>query len=215
MPAPPRALPRLIALSPGDLCTDAFAAFLGRVERTLAAGLPGLLLREPRLSDKDILTLGRRLSELRRGTALWLALHDRAHLAGELGVDAVHLSFRSLAPEELRSWLEPRLQLGLSTHAWDDPERWKGADYLFHGPLHETPSKHGRSPPLGFAGLGRARERATCPVLALGGVTPADVPRLGALGLHGVATLSGVLGAADPGAATRAFLEALAGFPPA
>lgn len=204
------ALPRLVALSPGDLRPAAFVAFLARVERALAAGLPGLLLREPRLSDRDTLALGTELGGLRRGTPFWFALHDRAHLAGALGVDAVHLSFRSLTPAELRPWLGSALQLGLSTHAADDPTRWSGADYLFHGPLRETPSKRERVAPVGYDGLERARRHAACPVLALGGVAPEDGARLRALGLHGVASLSGLLGAADPGAATRAFLEALA-----
>ncbi len=204
-------LPRLIALSPGELEAGDQAAFLVRLERALAAGLPGLLLREPRLADRAYLALGRAVVELRAShPTLWLGVHDRAHLASELRADAVHLSFRSLLPAELRPWLDPRIALGLSTHAHDDPGAWGEADYLFHGPLHATPSKAGRLEPVGFAGLERALACAPRPLLALGGVRPADVPALRRLGVHGVAVRSGVLAAPDPARATRAYLEALA-----
>lgn len=203
-------LPRLIALSPGELEPGGQAAFLLALERAFAAGLPGLLLREPRLSDTAYLALAREVLALRaaHGTP-WLGVHDRAHLAPELGADAVHLSFRSLRPEELRTWLDPRIALGLSTHAHDDPSAWSAADYVFHGPLHATPSKVGRLEPVGFAGLERALAHATRPLLALGGVTPRDVRDLRRLGAHGVAVRSGVLGAQDPARATCAYLEAL------
>jgi thiamine-phosphate pyrophosphorylase len=203
-------LPRLIALTPGDLAPDKFSAFLRALESALEAGLPGVLLREPRLPDRRYLELGREIARLRAArTPFWLAVHDRAHLAAELEADALHLSFRSLRPAELRPWLDPRLALGLSTHAHDDPGPWGEADYLFHGPLHATPSKAGRLEPVGFGGLSRALALARRPLFALGGVKPADVREVRRLGAHGVAVLSGVLGARDPARATTAFLEAL------
>lgn len=203
-------MPRLIALTPGDLGAEGVHGFMQRLEPALAAGLPGVLLREPGLDERATLALGRDLGALRtRFPGLWLGIHDRAHLAHALRVDAVQLSFRSLRPGELRAWLGPGIALGLSTHATDDPREWLGADYLFHGPLHATPSKAGRLEPIGFEGLARASRVAGCPVLALGGVRPDDLARLRREGLHGAAVLSGVLGCADPARATRAYLEAL------
>jgi len=200
------ALPRLIALSPGTLSEGRPTAFLGALERALAAGLPGLLLREPRLSDRAYLELARTVLALQAPRAFWFGVHDRAHLAGELGADALHLSFRSLRPAELRGWLAPEIALGLSTHAGDDARAWEGADYLFHGPLRAVP---GKADAVGLEGLAQARAAAPCAVLALGGVQPADGPALRALGLHGVAALSGLLGAPDPAQATRAYLAGL------
>lgn len=199
-------LPRLIALSPGTLAADGAPAFLSALARALAAGLPGVLLREPGLSDRHLLALGREVRALASGAGAWFALHDRAHLAGELRADALHLSFRSLRPGEL-AWRPPDLALGLSTHAHDDPGAWVGADYLFHGPLRAVPGKP--LVPLGLAGLAAARARTALPMFALGGVQVDDVPALRAAGLHGIAVRTGILGASDPAAATRAFLEAL------
>jgi len=202
-------LPRLVALSPGTLAPGGAGPFLATLEGALAAGLPGLLLREPGLSDRAFLALARELRARCAAAGCWLALHDRAHLAAELAADAVHLSFRSLRPREL-AWLPRGIARGLSTHAQDETREWEGADYLFHGPLHPTPGKPVVLAPLGHAGLARARARSALPMLALGGVQPADVPLLRAAGLHGVAVRAGILGAPDPAAATRAYLEALA-----
>ena len=202
--------PRVVALSPGDLGPGATREFLARCERALAGGLPGLLLREPRLSERDYLALGEALGALRARWPFWFAVHDRAHLARALGADAVHLSFRSLPPREARVVVGDELALGLSTHAGDDPAGWSGADYLFHGPLHATPKPQGAPTPLGLEGLVRSAARAVVPVLALGGVRPEDVAPLRARGLHGVAVRAAILGSAAPERAARAFLEALA-----
>ena len=201
--------PRLVALSPGTLAPGGERAFLAALGRALAAGLPGLLLREPQLSDRDTLALARKVVALRAEHAFWLALHDRAHLCTQLPLEALHLSFRSLPPSAL-AWRPPGLALGLSTHAHDDPEHWRGADYLFHGPLRATPDKPHALAAVGLEGLALARTRTDLPLLALGGVRPEDVGPLRALGLHGVAVRGGLLGASDPARATRAYLAALA-----
>ena len=204
-------LPRLIGLSSGDLTPAGAPRFLAALERALDAGLPGLLVREPALSERAFLELCALVRARGEARGLWLAVHDRAHLARALACQAVHLGFRSLAPEVLRPWLGSAVLLGLSTHAQDETASWRGADYLFHGPIFETPSKEGLLEPIGVEGLARACARSRVPTYALGGVRPADVAELCAAGAHGVAVLSGVLGASDPGRATAAYLEALAG----
>jgi thiamine-phosphate diphosphorylase len=202
--------PRLVALSPGTLERGGRAGFLAALAAALDAGLPGLLLREPGLSDRALLALGAEVGALRARSPFWFALHDRAHLVAALDAQALHLSFRSLAPPAARAALAPGVTLGLSTHADDERAGWRGVDYLFHGPLHATPSKAGRLAPVGFEGLAAAVADTPAPLLALGGVRPEDVARVRALGAHGVAVLSGILGAAEPARATAAYLAELA-----
>lgn len=201
--------PRLVALSPGDLEHGDAREFLARCERAVRCGLPGILLREPGLSERAYLDLGESLRELRARQPFWFALHDRAHLVRTLGADALHLSFRSLPPREARSVVGAEVALGLSTHAGDEAESWRGVDYLFHGPLHATPKAHGAVNPLGLEGLARSASRAHVPVLALGGVQPEDVGPLRARGLHGVAVRAGILGRTDPERALPPYLKGL------
>jgi thiamine-phosphate diphosphorylase len=200
-------LPRLVALSPGTLTGAALPGFLRAARAALGAGLPGLLLREPGLGDRECLEL---MSELRAlcGPEAWLACHDRAHLARLARADAVHLGFRSLPPAEVRAAL-PGLAIGLSTHAGDDGAEWGQADYLFHGPVRETPGKAAWQQPIGMAGLARGVLRAPRPVLAIGGLEPQDVAAVLGAGAHGLAVRRGVLAARDPARAVRAYRSAL------
>ncbi len=201
-------LPRLIALSSGTLTSADAPRFLAALSRARSAGLPGLLLREPGLSDRAFLALFDAIRAA--GDLPWIAIHDRAHLARALPCAALHVGFRSLAPGLLRPWLGGERLLGLSTHAHDDPRAWRAADYLFHGPVFETPSKRGLAEAIGMAGLGRAAAVAERPVFALGGIRPEDVGAARAAGAFGVAALGGLLGADDPGDAAAAYLDALA-----
>jgi thiamine-phosphate pyrophosphorylase len=201
----PRLPPALLALTPGDLDGARAASVLRAVAAARAAGLEGVLVREPRLHDRALLEL---LGELRSalGADGWLGLHDRAHLAAAAGVDGLHLGGRSLAPGEVRSWLGAGIALGLSTHAGDEERAPGDVDYVLHAPVFEVP---GKGPPLGPAGLALAVRRLGLPVWGLGGITPATAPQVLASGASGVAVLRGILCAPDPAAATGAYLRAL------
>ena len=197
--------PPLVALSPGRLADGGEEAFLRALASAVGAGLRGLVLREPSMPDRPLLALASACRRILADEA-WLAIHDRVHLAGACEADAVHLGFRSLAPEVARGLLEDRVALGLSAHADDDPARWSGVDYLVFGPVYDTPSKRGILAPTGAEGLARAVERSPAPVWAIGGVAPERVEACLASGCRGVAVLSGILAAEDPAAACRAYL---------
>jgi len=200
--------PRLLALTPGTLRAGLEPALLAACSAALEGGLRGVLLREPALDERAFLALARALRRLLDGAdGGWLGVHDRGHLALLCGADGLHLGFRSLAPAELPPAYR-LLAVGLSAHAGDPASRWAGCDYLFFGPVRPTASKAGVLAPTGFDGLAQAAARAPSPVWALGGMTPEDVPQALASGARGVATLGGILSAADPGAAARRYAEA-------
>lgn len=170
-----------------------------------------MLLREPKLSDRDFLALGRSVMELaQRFPGSWVGVHDRVHVARELDADGVHLGFRSLPMANAREQLPETCAIGFSGHAADSPEAWEGADYLCFGPVNDTPSKRDLLEPTGFEGLREAANRTETPLFALGGMTAADVAPAIAAGAAGVAVLSGVLGAADVRGAVCEYLAALA-----
>ena len=202
--------PPLLALSPGTLVPDRAGEFLARVEEARRAGLDGVLLREPELDDRVVLELAREVR--RRMEGGWLAIHDRVHVALAVRADAVHLGFRSLAARQVREIAgAEHLVVGLSTHRGDDPHEWLAADYVFHGPVRETPSKANvpNAPAVvGIEGLAEAVRASERPVWGLGGLAPADATLVREAGAAGLAVLSGVFGAARVAAATRAYLDA-------
>lgn len=194
--------PKLIAITTGR----ALAEDCGRMLSAVAGGLPGLLLREPRMSDRDLLRYAAELRE--RSANLWLCIHDRAHLAYSPVFDAVHLGYQSLTPFEVRQIVSPKKAIGFSSHAHDCEESWRGADYLFFSPIKETPSKADLVEPTGFEGLRRAALGCSLPVLALGGLAPSDVGDCLDAGASGVACLSDISSADDPAARVGLWLEA-------
>lgn len=208
--------PALVALTPGDLAVSPCASTAASIERAVGAafeaGLRGVVLREAGASDRSYLELARSLRRILDSAAGgWLCLHDRPHLARAALADAVHLGGRSLAAKEVRAWLDPSIALGLSTHASDDPATWRGADYLFHGPVRPTTKSSARAP-IGFDGLARAVRSTARPIWALGGLEPEHARAIAAAGARGVAVLSGILPRTDLGARVRAYLDNCAVF---
>lgn len=197
--------PQLLALTPGSLDAARARNFARRASGAVRAGLAGVLLREPELSDREVLELAAQLREL-LGPAGWLGVHDRAHLAAGARADGVHLGGRSLAPEHVRAWLDGGIALGVSLHAHDEQERWRGADYAIFAPVFEVP---GKGAPQGWSGLSASVERSALPTWALGGIEPATAASASSAGACGVAVLRGLFGSEDPAAATERYLRAL------
>jgi thiamine-phosphate pyrophosphorylase len=140
-----------------------------------------------------------------------LTLHGDAALARASGADGVHLSEAS-DPSVARAVLGSTTLVGISVHGgaqlWAlDPAV---VDYAVAGPVYASPSKPGYGPALGSEGLRALVSQAGIPVIGIGGIEPANVAGVIAAGAAGIAVMGGVMRAADPGAHTRALLNALA-----
>lgn len=201
------ALPRLVALSPGDLRVEAAPQFIRAVQAASAAGLPALLLREPQWNDRDLVALCHALSPLRTSTELWI--HDRVHVARALNLDGVHLGFRSLPLEVAAPCVLPSMRLGYSSHMHEVGLELAHAQYLFLSPVYPTESKRAWLECIGLEGLRQGVQAHRQPVFALGGIRLEHMPQLLASGAHGVALRSAIFAAANPAAQVAAFLEAL------
>ncbi len=207
-----RAPPRFLALSPGDLRAGEAIQFLRHAQIALEIGLPGLMLREPLLSDREFLELARALALPARAHGTWFAIHDRAHVAVDVSADALHLGFRSLRPAAARRILPDSMALGISTHDGDEPAVFAMCDYRVHGPVFSTPSKRGLKDPIELAGVERALQLSSVPLLAIGGLQPQHLSNLVQLGARGACARASIFGRADSPAqyakAARAWVSA-------
>lgn len=106
-------------------------------------------------------------------------------------------------------------RLGVSVH--DEEQAVKkenlGADYLFFGHVFPTGSKPG-IPPKGLSSLQTVIQSVSCPVIAIGGITPDRAAACLSKGAAGVAVLSGIYEAAEPSQSARAYQAALRGLTP-
>ena len=179
------------------------------VAACLAAGLPAVEVREKDLPVTEVAALCRRIRALR--PAPFLIVNDRVDVALAVGAHGVQRTHASLAVDELRVVADKRVRVGASVHSLEDARdaAARGADWLFFGPVYDTPSKRRYGAPQGLTALERVASAVPVPVVAIGGITPdrvADVRRAGA---RGVAVISAILFADDPGAATKRFLDQL------
>jgi thiamine-phosphate pyrophosphorylase len=181
------------------------------VESACAAGLRAVQLREKDLATRELLALAESLRAVTRVHGARLLINDRADVALAAAADGVQRTGASLPVSAYRLAVPEGFLVGASVHALDEAREAEaaGADFLVFGPVYDTPAKRPFGPPQGLEALQRVAAAAARPVLAIGGVTPARVGEVLAAGAAGVAVMGGISGAADPGGATRAYLDAL------
>jgi len=140
------------------------------------------------------------------GPGARVIVNDRADIARATGADGLHLPADGLPIDVARALLGPAALVGRSTHTPDEARRAadEGADYVFLGPIWPTPSHPGRAA-LGVEALHRARD-VGIPLIAIGGVTPARAAACADAGAHGVAAISALWQAPEPGSAAARFL---------
>ena len=88
-----------------------------------------------------------------------------------------------------------------------------GADYIGLGPFRFTTTKARLSPVLGLEGyrdiMSRFRRLSQLPVVAIGGITPDDIPAIMQTGVTGIALSGTILGADDPVKQTENIIKLL------
>lgn len=175
-------------------------------------GLGALQLREKDLSARDLHDLGVSLQETLDPHRVPLLINDRIDVALALDAAGVHLAGHSLPTRSARRVLGPHKLLGVSTHSLSEARQAaeEGADFVVFGPVFPTPSKLAYGAPQGLPRLAEVVRHVPVPVIAIGGITPANVPQVMATGAQGVAMIRAVLAAPDPCAATQELCRLLA-----
>jgi thiamine biosynthesis protein ThiS len=169
-------------------------------------GVDLVQIREKDLTDQDLRGLTRATVDA-VGDPNRISVNGSLTIARELAV-GLHLPEAGLAPSVARAGLGPAALIGRSVHSPEAARSTEGADYLIAGHVFATASKPDW-PPIGLDGLRRIVEESTVPVLAIGGISAANVSSVLATGAHGVAVISAINGAADPADAARALARRL------
>ncbi|HKT87890.1 MAG TPA: thiamine phosphate synthase [Candidatus Sulfotelmatobacter sp.] len=144
-----------------------------------------------------------------RDCAVRLIMNDRADLCLAAEFDGVHVGQDDLSPESVRKIIGPDRWLGVSTH---NPEQLReadlsSADYLAIGPVFATWSKEKPDPVVGLEGVRRARALTRKPLVAIGGITRANVGSVIEAGADSVAVISDLI--KDPRKSAEEFLRIL------
>jgi thiamine-phosphate pyrophosphorylase len=199
-----------LAIPPIVLVTDRRAPggreLVDVVRAALDAGLPAVQLREKDLEGGPLYRLA---EEVRKATALTGALlfvNGRVDVAVAVGADGVQLGAGALAAMDVRRLLPDGALVGVSIHDAAEVAQAGAADFFIFGAVHPTPGKTASGMEALRAAIVAA---APTPVLAIGGMTAAEVPQVRACGAAGVAVIRAILAAPDVAEATRALLGTL------
>ena len=172
----------IVITSPGFLQGEA-----GFIDRLFGHGLDRLHLRKP---GADIGECRRLLDGISREWLPRIVVHDNFGLCREYGLGGVHLNGRNpMAPPNHEG------SVSRSCHSLEEISRYKGeCDYLTLSPIFNSISKQGYMAAFGPGQLAAARDSGLIDrrVIALGGVTLENIPRVKELGFGGVAILGDV-----------------------
>lgn len=182
----------------------------------LEGGCRWVQLRMKDAPDEEFLRVGREVGRLCREYGATFLVDDRVHLVAELGADGVHLGKHDMPVSEARRLLPAGTTIGATANTFEEIARAAaaGADYIGLGPFRFTETKRNLSPILGLEGYRAIFERCraagiTLPVVAIGGITAADVAAILATGATGIALSGALLGAEDPAEETRKIMKIL------
>ena len=174
-------------------------------ERVLAAlleaGVSILQLRVKSLPPVDFLELAKQARAVTRAHGCQLIINDRVDIALACGADGVHLGQDDLPLSAGRKLMGQKI-IGISTHDLDQARAAEraGADYIGFGPMFGTRTKATGYEARGPEMLQQIRGAVTLPIVAIGGITEANVQEVWQAGADSVAIIGDVLHDNDPGA---------------
>jgi thiamine-phosphate pyrophosphorylase len=178
-----------------------------------AAGADVVQFREKRAwSTRDLLRTARALREKLSAGNTRLIVNDRTDVAAAAEADGVHLGKEDLEPAWARRLLGEGAMIGATANNIGRAcvVARPPVDYVGVGPVFGTRSKADPAPMLGIERLRQIVEAVRLPVIAIGGITTDRVEEVLSTGAYGVAVLSAVSDAKDPGEEVARFAGAIA-----
>jgi len=185
---------------------------IGAVALALDGGVDWVQLRNKSGSAALLYEEAGELVRVARQHGAHLAVNDRLDVALAVGADGVHLAGQSLPVAAAVHLATGQLMVGRSVHSLAEASAAAaaGADYLTFGHVFPTTS-HPGLPPHGLVELAAIVQAVDVPVLAIGGITVANLDEVLGTGCAGIAVISAILSDSNPtraAARLRAVLDA-------
>lgn len=181
-----------------------------RIELAVPHGVDAVHLRLPAASAREVYDLAMVLQGSLVSRGVPLIVNDRIDVALAVNAGGVQVGARGLPLRAVRRMLGPAAPVGVSVHSVDEAAAAErdGATWVTFGHVWETGS-HPGEPGRGVEALREVAAAVEIPVIAIGGITTAQVPEALAAGASGIAAISAILAADDPAEATRTIRAAL------
>lgn len=175
-----------------------------QVESALRGGVTCVQLREKELDEERFLREAEEIFTLCKRYRVPFFINDNVALALRCHADGVHVGQDDMDVAAVRRLVGQEMMIGVSVHTVEEARAAAegGADYLGVGAMFATSTKTDASL------VTKETLRAICdavsiPVVAIGGISKANLLELAGTGVDGVALVSAIFSAADIAAECR------------
>ncbi|HXN71038.1 MAG TPA: thiamine phosphate synthase [Candidatus Acidoferrales bacterium] len=190
------------SLTDAGIQADSTARILQGVQVALAADVDWVQIREKDLPASKLLELARRIAQFTTaqfavsGHPVRILINDRLDVALAAGAHGVHLGRESAPVREVLQWCRAgnapdNFVIGVSCHSLEEVREAEDAhaDYVFFGPVFDTPFKRPFGKPQSVEKLGEVCRAVSIPVIAIGGVNQENAAACIRAGAAGVAAI--------------------------
>ena len=173
-------------------------------KNVLEHGATFLQIRE---KDLDEGTFEQEAEELKGLCAQYhvpFVVNDSVEIAIDIDADGVHVGQSDIKGRDIRAMIGPDKILGISAGTVEEAQAAEkaGADYIGVGAVFGTSTKK-NARNLSKEKLKEISSSVSIPVVAIGGINASNVEELSGCSVDGVAVVSAIFAAEDPGAATE------------
>lgn len=178
-----------------------------QVEEALKNGATCVQLREKDLDKEAFLAEAIELAKLCKEYQVPFIINDNVDIAIKCGADGIHVGQEDMAASAVRAQVGESMIIGVSAHTVEEALTAvkNGADYLGLGSVFSTSTKSDVEQ-ISYETLRAICNAVDVPTVAIGGISKKNILKLSGSGVDGVAVVSAIFGAEDPGAATAELL---------
>lgn len=177
-------------------------------EKVLENGATFLQIREKDLDENAFEQEAELLRGLCERYRVPFVVNDSVEIALRCGADGVHVGQSDIKGRDIRSIIGPDKILGISAGTVDEAQAAEraGADYIGVGAVFPTGTKKDARY-MSIERLREIRDSVSIPVVAIGGINASNLLQLKGSKVDGVAVVSAIFAAEDPGKATAELLS--------
>ena len=184
------------------------ATLYEQVEQALKGGATMVQLREKQLDEDAVEGEAEEILKLCHRYHAPFIINDHVELAARIGADGVHIGQSDMELMRAREILGQDKIIGVTAKTIEQAKAAEdgGAGYLGSGAVFGSSTKLDAKP-MEHALLQEICDSVSIPVVAIGGITAANLLQLKGRGMAGVAVVSGIFACPDIEAGTRELRE--------
>jgi thiamine-phosphate pyrophosphorylase len=174
-------------------------------ELAIDGGADTIQFRQKSGPSKEMIRIAGQLRDLCRRSGVAFIVNDRLDWVLASQADGIHLGQEDFPIPLARKILGEKIVIGGSAGTLEEARLCyrEGADYVGFGPVFPTTSKADAAPASGLDLLERVVREIPLPIIAIGGLTGENIPRVMQTGVYGIAVISAVCCQKDPREAAK------------